>query len=211
MTEMDGLERALMRRDPEPDRPLPDIGRAAAAAGLLDVAYATFDSPLGRLLLAATPRGLVRLAYLDVEAGEEAAQEEEVLAQLAAKVSPRMLSSPRRLDQPRHELEKYFSGRLRGFETSLDWRLTAGFGRRVLEATARIPFGSHSTYKRVATEAGSPGASRAAGNALGANPLPIIVPCHRVLHSTGGLGGYTGGLDRKRLLLAIESGQQRLT
>jgi methylated-DNA-[protein]-cysteine S-methyltransferase len=187
------------------DQPLPDITERAASAGLLDIAYADFDSPIGTLLLATTPHGLVRLAYID-----QAEQEEAVLAQLAAKVSPRILAAPRRLDQPRYELEQYFAGARTRFETQLDWRLTGGFSRRVLKATARIPFGSHSTYMRVATEAGSPRASRAAGNALGSNPLPIIVPCHRVLHSTGGLGGYTGGLDRKRLLLEIESGQQRL-
>jgi methylated-DNA-[protein]-cysteine S-methyltransferase len=185
--------------------PLPDIETAAAVAGLLDVAYATHDSAVGRLLLAATPDGLVRLAYLD--GGE---QEDAVLEQLAARVSPRILSAPRRLDEPRRELEQYFAGTRNRFEVPIDWQLTRGFGRRVLEAAVRIPFGSVSTYKQVADEAGSPRGSRAAGNALGANPLPIVVPCHRVLHSTGGLGGYTGGLERKRLLLAIESGQTQL-
>ena len=184
---------------------LPDITDAAAAAGLLDVAYATYDSPVGRLLLAATPHGLVRLAYLD--GGE---QEDEVVEQLARRVSPRVLTAPRRLDEPRRELEQYFESARTRFEFPIDWQLTRGFARRVLEATVRIPFGSVSTYKQVATEAGSPRGSRAAGNALGANPLPIVVPCHRVLHTTGGLGGYTGGLDRKRLLLGIESGQARL-
>jgi methylated-DNA-[protein]-cysteine S-methyltransferase len=186
--------------------PLPDIEAAAAAAGLLDIACATLDSPAGRLLLAATPRGLVRLAYLD--GGE---QEDAVLEQLARRVSPRILAAPSRLDEPRRELEQYFESARNHFEVPIDWQLTQGFGRRVLEATARIPFGSVSTYKQVATAAGSPRGSRAAGNALGANPLPIVVPCHRVLHSTGGLGGYTGGLDRKRLLLAIENGQTQLT
>jgi methylated-DNA-[protein]-cysteine S-methyltransferase len=184
---------------------LPDLTDRAAAAGLLDIAYAVHDSPAGRLLLAATPRGLVRLAYLDEEA-----QEDQVLEQLAAKVSPRILASARQLDEPRRELDQYFSGGRDRFEMELDWRLTRGFGRRVLEATAQIPFGSVSTYKQVAAEAGSPRGSRAAGNALGANPIPIIVPCHRVLHTTGGLGGYTGGLERKRMLLAIERGQLTL-
>jgi methylated-DNA-[protein]-cysteine S-methyltransferase len=188
-----------------PDSPLPDLAAAADSAGLLDIAYAAYDSPAGRLLLAATPRGLVTLAYVD-----DPAQEEHVLERLAARLSPRMLASARRLDEPRHELDEYFSGRRQHFEVPLDWQLTRGFGRRVLEATARIPFGSVSTYKDVAAEAGSPRASRAAGNALGANPIPIIVPCHRVLHTTGGLGGYTGGLERKRLLLEIERGQLTL-
>jgi methylated-DNA-[protein]-cysteine S-methyltransferase len=206
MTKADALERALKdvpgnRRDLQ----LPELSAAASAAGLLDVAYATLDSPFGQLLLAATPRGLVRLAYLDA-----AGDEDSVLEQLAAKVSPRILAAPSKLDGPRRELDQYFAGARPHFDIPLDWRLTQGFGRRVLEATARIPFGSSSTYQRVAIEAGSPGASRAAGNALGANPLPIIVPCHRVLYSTGGLGGYTGGLERKRALLAIESGQESL-
>ena len=141
----------------------------------------------------------MRLAYLD--GGEE---ETDVLEQLAHSVSPRVLAAPRRLDEPRRELDQYFAGRRRQFELPLDWRLTRGFGRRVLEATARIPYGETATYKQVATEAGNARAYRAAGNALGSNPIPIIVPCHRILHSGGGLGGYTGGLERKRVLLAVE-------
>jgi len=194
------IEYELRRTAPQPSAP-PDLTDAAAAAGLLDVAYATLDSPVGTLLVAVTPKGLVRLAYLDDAGGEE---EASVLEQLAASVSPRVLASPRRLDEPRRELDQYFSGRRRQFEVPLDWQLTRGFARRVLEATARIPFGSTSTYRQVATEAGSPRAFRAAGNALGSNPIPIVVPCHRILHSGGGLGGYTGGLDRKRVLLAVE-------
>jgi methylated-DNA-[protein]-cysteine S-methyltransferase len=181
------------------------VTAAAAAAGLLDVAYTTYDSPAGRLLRAATDHGLVRLAYLD-----DPGQEEAALEHLAARLSPRILAAPRRLDEPRRELDQYFTGTRRDFEIPLDWQLTHGFGRRVLEVTARIPFGSVSTYKSVATQAGSPRGSRAAGNALGANPIPIIVPCHRVLHSTGGLGGYTGGLERKQLLLDLEQGVQAL-
>jgi methylated-DNA-[protein]-cysteine S-methyltransferase len=188
-------------RQPHGSRPLPDLERAAAAAGLLDVAFATYDSPVGTLLLATTPLGLVRLAYV-LSDGEEA-----LLEDLATRVSPRVLKAPRRLDEPRRELDQYFAGTRREFDIPLDWQLIQGFSRRVLEETARIPYGSVSTYKRVATAAGNERASRAAGNALGSNPLPIVVPCHRVLHSTGGLGGYTGGLDRKRTLLAIESGQ----
>lgn len=187
----------MLRGIPAPDA-LPDIGAAAALEDLLDVAYTIEDTPAGRLLLAATPRGLVRLAYLDHS------DEDAVLEHLASHVSPRVLSAARPLDVPRRELEEYFAGTRRQFDTPLDWQLVRGFGKRVLEATARVPFGSVTTYKRMATEAGSPRAARAAGNALGANPIPIIVPCHRVLHATGGLGGYTGGLDRKRLLLGIE-------
>jgi methylated-DNA-[protein]-cysteine S-methyltransferase len=200
---MTGIEHDLRQAPPPPGR-LPDLTEAAAAAGLLDVAYATLDSPLGTLLLAATPKGLVRIAYVDHD------DEDAVLEQLAAKVSPRVLAAPRRLDEPRRELDQYFTGRRRQFALPLDWQLTHGFARRVLEATARIPYGSTSTYKHMAAEAGSPRASRAAGNALGSNPLPIVVPCHRILHTTGGLGGYTGGLEKKRLLLAVESGQAPL-
>jgi methylated-DNA-[protein]-cysteine S-methyltransferase len=187
-----------LRHGPPPADALPDFTDAATAAGLLDVAYATLDSPLGTLLLAATPSGLVRLAYVDYEG------ETEVLEQLAARLSPRVLAAPRKLDEPRRELDQYFAGRRREFELPLDWRLTGGFGRRVLEATARIPYGATATYKQVATEAGNARAYRAAGNALGSNPIPIIVPCHRILHSGGGLGGYTGGLERKRVLLGVE-------
>jgi len=204
MSILDQIENAL-RRDAPPPHELPDLTDAAAAAGLLDVAYATLDSPLGRLLVAATPRGLVRIAY--VNGGEE---EADVLEQLAAKVSPRVLAAPRRLDEPRRELDQYFAGRRRQFELPVDWVLTRGFGRRVLEATARIPFGATATYKQVATEAGNARAYRAAGNALGSNPIPIVVPCHRILHSGGGLGGYTGGLERKRVLLGVEGGQAQL-
>jgi methylated-DNA-[protein]-cysteine S-methyltransferase len=178
--------------------PAPSIDVAADAAGLIDVAYATFDSPVGPLLLAATTTGLVKIAYLDWRGLES------VLEDLAVRVSPRILETPRRLDQGRRELEQYFAGRRTGFELPLDWRLTRGFGRRVLGATARIPYGTVTTYKQVAAEAGSPRGSRAAGNALGSNPLPIVVPCHRVVHAGGGLGGYTGGLERKRWLLGVE-------
>ena len=197
---MTGIENDLRRELPAPDQ-VPDISAAAAAAGLVDVAYATLDSPLGRLLLAATPQGLIRVAYI------EYTDQDAVLEQLAAKVSPRVLAAPRKLDEPRRELDQYFAGARHEFDVPLDWRLTRGFSRRVLEATARIPYGVTSTYKQMATEAGNERASRAAGNALGSNPIPIIVPCHRILHGDGGLGGYTGGLDKKRLLLAVENGQ----
>jgi methylated-DNA-[protein]-cysteine S-methyltransferase len=199
MSISDQIERALRQSAPAPEQDPPDLTTAAAAAGLLDVAYATLDSPVGKLLLAVTPKGLVRLAYL--EGGED---EAEVLEQLATKVSPRVLAAPARLDDPRRELDQYFAGRRRDFDLPLDWQLTRGFARRVLEATSRIPYGGTATYKQVATEAGNERAFRAAGNALGSNPIPIIVPCHRILHSCGGLGGYTGGLDRKRVLLAVE-------
>jgi methylated-DNA-[protein]-cysteine S-methyltransferase len=197
MTEPDALERALRAR-PSTEPSLPDLTDAAAVSGLLDVAYATLDSPVGRLLLAVTPRGLVRVAYLDDDA------EDPVLEELASRLSPRVLRAPRRLDEPRRELDQYFEKQRTTFELPLDWSLAQGFGRRVLRATARIPYGSVSTYGGVAAKAGSPRAYRAAGTALGHNPMPIVVPCHRVLHAGGGLGGYTGGLERKRLLLGLE-------
>jgi methylated-DNA-[protein]-cysteine S-methyltransferase len=177
----------------------PDIAPAAETAGLIDVAYATYESPLGVLLLASTSRGLVRIAYTD-------AGIDHVIEDLARRISPRVLSVPRRLDEPRRELEDYFAGRRQEFELELDWRLIAGFSRRVLEATAQIPYGSVSTYAVVAAEAGSPRAMRAAGNALGANPIPIVVPCHRIVRTGGALGGYGGGPERKRILLDVESG-----
>ena len=199
MTHTDPLEQALRSAEPrELDQPLPDLTDLADNAGLLDVAYATADSPVGKLLLATTGRGLVRLAYVDFE------DEAHVLEELSRILSPRVLAAPRKLDEPRRELDEYFNGTRRRFELPLDWRLTHGFGRRVLRATARIPYGTVSSYRQVAAAAGSPRGSRAAGNALGANPLPIVVPCHRVLHSGGGLGGYTGGVERKRLLLGVE-------
>jgi methylated-DNA-[protein]-cysteine S-methyltransferase len=187
-----------LRRPPAGPDPLPDLSQAAAAARLLDVAYATLDSPLGPLLLATTPQGLIRVAYMDH------ADEDAVLGDIAAQVSPRILGAPRRLDEPRRELDEYFAGARHSFELPVDWRLTRGFARRVLQATAKIPYGATATYKQVAAQAGSPRGSRAAGNALGSNPIPIVVPCHRILHSGGGLGGYTGGLEKKRLLLGVE-------
>jgi methylated-DNA-[protein]-cysteine S-methyltransferase len=176
---------------------------AAEAAGLLDLAYATYDSPVGLLVLAATPAGLVSVTFTDGEI-------DAALERLARIVSPRVLHSTRRLDEPRRELDEYFAGRRRTFELKLDRHLTRGFVRRVLDATARIPYGSVSTYGRVAAEAGSPRGSRAAGNALGANPIPIIVPCHRVLRSGGELGGYGGGPERKRVLLETERRYARI-
>jgi methylated-DNA-[protein]-cysteine S-methyltransferase len=165
---------------------------------MLDVAYATTDSPLGPLLLASTDQGLVRVAYLDF------ADRDEVLQSLADRVSPRMLEAPGRLDEPRRELDEFFGGHRREFDLPLDRRLMTDFTRRILTATAAIPYGSVSTYGAVARDAGSPRGYRAAGSALGSNPMPIVIPCHRVLHSDGGIGGYTGGLERKRTLLELE-------
>ena len=181
-----------------PDDALARFAERAAAERLEDVAYATTDSPEGELLLAATPKGLVRIAYLDHSPAEA------VLEQLARHVSPRVLRAPARLDQARRELDEYFAGERSRFELSLDRSLMGPFARKVLGRTARIPYGRVSTYAEVAAAAGSPRGSRAAGNALGSNPMPIVIPCHRVLRSGGGLGGYTGGIDRKARLLELE-------
>ncbi len=183
------------RAVPRPDT-RPFVERATAE-GLLDVAYTSVDSPFGPLLVALTSAGLVRLAYANE-------RPDDVLDDLAARVSPRVLEAPARLAEVRRDLDEYFAGRRRRFRTRIDWSLTSGFGRRVLRATSEIPFGGVSTYREIAAAAGSPNGSRAAGNALGANPIPIVVPCHRVLRTGGGLGGYTGGVDRKELLLRIE-------
>jgi len=171
--------------------------RRAEREGLLDVAYTEIDSPVGKLMVAATPRGLVRITF-PVE------KPETVLEQLASRVSPRILESPARLDDVRRELDRYFEGRLQRFDLPLDWQLTRGFYRKVLRATARIPYGQTRSYSEMANKAGSPRAVRATGTALGSNPLPIIVPCHRVLRSGGALGGYGGGLEVKQALLELE-------
>jgi methylated-DNA-[protein]-cysteine S-methyltransferase len=180
---------------------------AARREGLLDVAYAFADSPFGPLLVAVTPRGLVRLAYPTEHI-------DDVLTDLARRVSPRVLESAPETDDVRRELDQYFDGRRTEFDTDVDLSIVSGFTRRILEAAERIPFGRVMTYRAIAAEAGSPRGARAAGNALGSNPIPIVVPCHRVVHSGGGLGGYTGGLDRKITLLSLEGvlgeGQTRI-
>ncbi len=174
------------------------VAARARRSGLIDVGYATVDSPVGRLLVASTRRGLVRLAFPEEP-------EEHVLEELAETLSPRVLSSPPMTDAVRRQLDAYFEGRLRGFRARLDWSLISpGFFRRVLEATARIPFGAVSTYGTVAKVAGSPRAARAAGNALHDNPIPIVVPCHRVVPSGGGVGKYGGQEWRKTFLLRLE-------
>jgi methylated-DNA-[protein]-cysteine S-methyltransferase len=187
--------------------PAGDAGAAAIAArrvaaradeeGAADVAYAVLPSPLGALAGVCSRRGLLCLSY-------RVERLDELLEELAAAVSPRILESPARLDAVARELDEYFAGRRRRFELPIDWSLSRGFARRVLRATAKVPYGTATTYTEVAGRAGSPLAVRAAGNALAANPVPIVVPCHRVLRVGGGLGGYAGGLDRKRFLLELE-------
>ncbi len=162
-----------------------------------DISYAPVDSPFGTLYAATTKRGLVRVAF-----PEESV--ESVLERLARGLSPRIVEAPATLDTVKRELDEYFAGRRHTFDLALDWALIAPFGRRVLRMTAAIPYGGVLSYAEVAAEAGSPRGARAAGNALGANPIPIVIPCHRVLRSGGALGGYGGGLERKRFLLKLE-------
>jgi methylated-DNA-[protein]-cysteine S-methyltransferase len=170
-----------------------------AAEGLADVSYASLDSPFGKLTVAVTERGLVRLAFPEEDL-------DAVLERLAARISPRIVEAPLPPDPIRRELDEYFAGRRRRFELPLDWTLVGPFARRVLSAAGKIPYGRVLSYTQVAAAAGSPRGSRAAGNALGSNPIPIVVPCHRVLRSGGALGGYAGGLERKRWLLELERG-----
>jgi methylated-DNA-[protein]-cysteine S-methyltransferase len=197
--ELDDLETALRRAA------VVDVNTAAEAAtisaiaaadreGLVDVAFSMVDSPVGDLLVAVTPQGLVRLAF----------DPERVLDELAERVSPRVVEAPARLDPVRRELDEYFDGRRRAFDLAVDWSLTSGFRRRVLEATARIPAGQVTTYGALAERVGNPRASRAVGSAVGSNPVAIVVPCHRVLPAAGGVGNYGGGPERKAFLLELE-------
>lgn len=202
MEEMNQLKAALRRLGgteygPAVRRSIELAAGRAATEGLLDVAFTHIDSPLGRLLVAATPRGMVRLAYPTED-------RDTVLVGLASAVSPRVLEAPRPLEPLVRQLDEYFSGQRRTFEVPIDWSLTTGFQRKVLESLSGVPYGGVTSYGELAARAGSPRAARATGNALGANPIPIIVPCHRVIRSGGALGGYVGGTDRKELLLRLE-------
>jgi methylated-DNA-[protein]-cysteine S-methyltransferase len=171
---------------------------AAERDGVLDVAYRTIATPVGELLLAGTGRGLVRVAF--PLQGHDA-----VLASLAQTVSPRILRAPGRLDQVSRQLDEYFAGHRTVFDLPLDWRLAAGFRRDVLAHLPAIPYGRTESYAQVAAAAGNPKAVRAAGTACARNPLPVVVPCHRVVRSDGTAGGYAGGPDAKRALLTLES------
>jgi|SRR5438309_5630687 len=190
------LRRTLSSREP-PISVDERFRQRALKEGLVDVAYSVFPSPIGRLLAAVTKRGLVRLAYIDGNA-------DAVLRLLAQDVSPRLLELPAKTASVREELQQYFARERERFGISIDLSHVPGFSMRVLEATADIPYGQVLTYREVARRAGREAAVRAAGNALARNPIPIVVPCHRVVRTGGGLGGYTGGLDRKRRLLALE-------
>jgi methylated-DNA-[protein]-cysteine S-methyltransferase len=174
------------------------LAERAARAGLLDVAYRTIDSPVGSLLLAATPRGLVRVAY-------SSENHDAILARLAAQVSARVLHAPARLDAAARELDEYFAGRRRTFDLPLDFQLSHGFRRAVHLHLRDIAYGDTESYAVVAATTGNPAAVRAVGTACATNPLPVIVPCHRVIRSDGTLGGYVGGAAAKQMLLALES------
>jgi methylated-DNA-[protein]-cysteine S-methyltransferase len=173
------------------------LAAAADSGGLLDVAYRTVDSPVGPLLLAGTEQGLVRIAF----AGEG---HDAVLQALADKISPRVLHAPARLDAAARELAEYFAGQRRGFDLPLDWRLAAGFRRTVLSHLPEIGYGRTASYAAVARLAGNPRAIRAAATACATNPLPVVVPCHRVVLADGRIGNYRGGPEAKRTLLTLE-------
>lgn len=189
---------ALSTVDAEVDRRLHQrLVDAANTAGLLDVAYRTIDTPVGTLLLAATQKGLVRVAY--------ASQDHDlVLEHLARDVSPRVLRAPARLDAVAREIEEYFAGRRRTFDVPLDLRLAHGFRRTVLSHLPEIGYGTTASYAAVAKASGHPKAVRAVGSACANNPLPVVVPCHRVVRSDGTIGQYVGGVEAKEALLTLE-------
>ena len=174
------------------------LAALAERQGLLDVSYRTVDSPLGRLLLAATGEGLVRVAFSSED-------HDAVLARLASDISPRILRTPRRLDEAAHQLDEYFAGKRRAFSVPVDLQLAHGFRRSVLEHLRRIPYGVTESYAAVARAAGNPSAVRAAASACSHNPIPLVVPCHRVVRSDGTTGEYLGGPEAKRALLAMEA------
>lgn len=173
------------------------LAAAAQAEGIVDVAYRTVDTPVGRLLLAATDLGLVRVAYPSED-------HDAVLAALAERISPRILRTPGRLDAVVRQLDEYFAGSRHGFDVPLDWRLSKGFRQTVLRHLPEIGYGHTASYAAVAELAGSPRAVRAVGTACATNPLPVVVPCHRVVRADGSMGGYLGGVDAKRTLLTLE-------
>jgi methylated-DNA-[protein]-cysteine S-methyltransferase len=174
------------------------LATAAQRDGLLDIAYRTLDTPVGTLLLAATEQGLVRVAY-------DREDHDAVLAKLAGTVSPRILRAPARLDAVARQLAEYFDGGRRMFDVPLDFRLSSGFRRAVLAHLPDIGYGHTESYAQVAVAAGSPKAVRAVGTACATNPLPVVVPCHRVVRSDGSFGGYVGGENAKRTLLTLEA------
>lgn len=171
---------------------------AASVDRLIDIAYRTIDTPVGQLLLAATDKGLVRVAY--PQEGHD-----RVLSTLSARISPRILHAPGRLDEIARELDQYFRGSRTHFDITLDTQLSTGFRRQVLALLREIDYGTTASYAAIAQLVHNPKAVRAVGTACATNPLPVVIPCHRILRSDGGLGGYIGGLDAKRTLLTLEA------
>jgi len=199
----DALTRDLRAVDDAELARLPELRRnlvaTADAAGLVDVAYRTVDSPAGMLLLAATDDGVVKIAFGGVD------DVATVLAELADRLSPRLLLMPARLDTAARQLDEYFAGRRRQFDVPLDLRLSHGFRAEVLHELRGVRYGTTVSYTQLAEAAGRPRAVRAVGSACATNPIPIIVPCHRVLRTDGSLGGYAGGLPVKQALLDLEA------
>jgi methylated-DNA-[protein]-cysteine S-methyltransferase len=190
--------RSAARAQPDAaDKAAERFAALAEKEGLVEVAYATADSPFGPVVIAATDRGVVRLNLPAYDA-------DDFLARLSQEISPAILESPARLDPVRRQLDDYFEGRLKKFSVPLDWQLIHGFQEKVLRTTYAIPYGKTLTYGEVAAEAGNPRAFRAAGTALGRNPIPLIVPCHRVTRSGGVPGNYGGGPEMKKALLELE-------
>jgi methylated-DNA-[protein]-cysteine S-methyltransferase len=174
------------------------LADAAAREGLLDVAYTKVDTPVGDLLIARTPRGLARIAF-------PRERDDDVLEEMADRFSPRVVEAPAQLDDVRRELDEYFEGRRHDFDLPVDFGLVRGeFQRRCLERLRAVRYGEVRTYRDLAEDAGNPGAVRAAGTACGTNPIPIVVPCHRIVRSDGTLGQYGGGIPRKEFLLRLE-------
>ncbi len=200
---------STLRRQPPADATAVEaaLGRAlhrAAGEGLVDVAVGSTDSPIGRLFLATTDAGLVRVGF-------EREDDDAIVEELARRLGPRVVRSPRQVDPVRRELDEYFAGRRNHFDLPLDWRLSSGFRRLVLERLfAEVGYGRTVSYMELATIVGNPKASRAVGTAMATNPIPIVIPCHRVLRTGGQLGGYGGGLETKVKLLALESGEAQL-
>lgn len=200
---IDELRTPATDADDQMERLQARLAKDAERAGMLDISYRELDSPIGSLLLAATPEGLVKVALR----GEN---HSDVLDELATKVSPRILRAPRRLQGVARQLDEYFAGRRHSFELDLDMRLVRGFRRTVLGHLLEIPYGQTESYAEVAAAVGNPKAVRAAGTACATNPLPLVIPCHRVVRSDGNIGNYGGGSDAKRLLLDLE-GERRVT
>jgi methylated-DNA-[protein]-cysteine S-methyltransferase len=173
------------------------LAARAETDGVLDLAYRTVDSPIGPLLLAATPAGLVRVAF-------ESEGYDDVLGELATAISPRILESGRRTDAVARELDEYFAGRRRAFDVPVDLQLVHGFRLAVISHLREISYGATESYGEVAAAAGNPAAVRAVGTACGHNPVPVVVPCHRVVRSDGAIGQYRGGVEAKATLLALE-------